>query len=160
VLAEQWHGGVQRRAPTRAFRAARRTLAAWESVMHELTIATELVTAAVREAQKHNARRVRLLVCHVGLMQQIVPDVLTEAFALAAAGTPAEGAGIEIRTILPRGLCLACGAEAEQAEWTYKCPRCGSSDLRVTGGDELVLASMVLELEDERGSDAQCVRAE
>jgi len=128
--------------------------------MHELTIAMELVAAAVREAQKHNARRVQALVCRVGLMQQIVPDMLTEAFALAAAGTPAEGAAVEIKTILPRGLCRACGAEAEQSEWTYRCPECGSNDLRVTGGDDLVLASVVLELDDECGSDAQRVRAE
>jgi hydrogenase nickel incorporation protein HypA/HybF len=128
--------------------------------MHELTIATELVAAAIREAQKHNARRVQSLLCHVGTMQQIVPTMLTEAFALAAAGTLAEGASVEIRSILPRGLCRACGAEADQPEWTYICPRCGSHDLRVSGGEELVLASLVLELDDECGSDAQRVRAE
>lgn len=117
--------------------------------MHELSIATELVDAAVREAAKHGARRIESLVCRVGMMQQIVPSILAEAFQIAAAGSPAEGATLEIQTIAPHVLCRSCGADSEQTEWSFACPKCGSSDVRTEGGDELILASISLELDDE-----------
>jgi hydrogenase nickel incorporation protein HypA/HybF len=117
--------------------------------MHELSVASELVDAAVREAAKHNARRIESVTCHVGLMQQIVPAILVDAFQMAATGTPAEGAALEVLTVAPHVNCRACGSDTEQTEWSFACPKCGSSDVTTTGGDELVLASVTLELDDE-----------
>jgi len=117
--------------------------------MHELIVATEILETAVAEARKHNARRVEKVICHVGLMQQIVPEILTDAFGIAAAGTMAEGAVLEIVSIAPRVKCRACGGDTETAEWDFSCPKCGSSDVRTEGGDELVLASVMMEVDDE-----------
>ena len=69
--------------------------------MHEFSIATELVATVVREAQQHGARRVERLECRCGAMRQVVPAMLIEAFGLAAAGTLAEGARLDIRTVSP-----------------------------------------------------------
>ncbi len=118
--------------------------------MHEFSIATELVAAAVDEAGRHGARRVRRVECRVGLMRQVVPEMLVDAFGLAAAGTIAEGAELAVITVAPRVACRACGAEGAQQEWTYACPTCRSPDVRISGGDELLLASVTLEVEDGR----------
>jgi hydrogenase nickel incorporation protein HypA/HybF len=118
--------------------------------MHEFAVATELVEAALREAQHRNARRIERLECRVGAMRQIAPEMLVDAFALAAAGTMAEGAVLDVKTIAPIVICRSCGDRREQREWAYRCPACGSPDIRLEGGDELLLASVTLEIEDER----------
>ncbi|MGB9624652.1 MAG: hydrogenase maturation nickel metallochaperone HypA [Phycisphaerae bacterium] len=118
--------------------------------MHEFAVAAELVEAALREAQQRHARRIERLECRVGAMRQIVPEMLVDAFALAAEGTPAEGAVLDVKTVALIVICRACGSRCEQREWTYRCPVCGSPDIRLEGGDELLLASVTLEIEDER----------
>jgi hydrogenase nickel incorporation protein HypA/HybF len=116
--------------------------------MHEFAVATELVAAAVQEAERRNARRIERLECRVGAMRQIVPEMLVDAFGLAAAGTMAEGATLDVKTVVPIVTCRSCGGRHEQHEWAYQCPACGSLDIRLDGGDELLLASVTLEIDD------------
>lgn len=116
--------------------------------MHEFSVATELVAAVLHEAERRGARRVERLECRVGTMRQIVPEMLSDAFGLASAGTIAEGAVLDVKTVLPVVTCRACGGTNEQHEWAYQCPKCGSLDVRIDGGDELLLASVTLELDD------------
>jgi hydrogenase nickel incorporation protein HypA/HybF len=118
--------------------------------MHEFAVATELVAAVLREAEQRGARRVERLECRVGTMRQIVPEMLAEAFGMAAMDTIAQGAELDVKMIAPVVTCRSCGITSEPREWTYtySCPRCGSVDVRVRGGDELLLASVTLELDD------------
>lgn len=116
--------------------------------MHEFAIAAELVTAAVREAGACDARRITSLVCRVGLMRQVVADMLVEAFQIASAGTLAEGATLKIETVAPTITCHDCGWSRRAAEWVCRCPGCGSVRIRLEGGDELLLVSVELEVPD------------
>ena len=116
--------------------------------MHEFAIAAELVDAAVREAGARDARRITSLVCRVGLMRQVVAEMLVEAFRMASAGTLAEGARLEVETVAPATACLDCGWSGRTSEWTCRCPKCGSVRIRLEGGDELLLMSMELEVPD------------
>lgn len=118
--------------------------------MHEFAIASELVAAVVREAERHGARRIERLECHVGIMRQVVPEMLAEAFAVAATGTLAERAVLHVETIPPVVTCRACGATEKPREWSFECSRCRSVDIRIEGGDELLLASVTLEVENGR----------
>jgi Zn finger protein HypA/HybF involved in hydrogenase expression len=38
--------------------------------------------------------------------------------------------------------CRACGGEAPVADLLATCPACGDDDVRLAGGDELVLESL------------------
>jgi hydrogenase nickel incorporation protein HypA/HybF len=116
--------------------------------MHELSVATELIAAALREAERRRARRIERLECRVGTMRQIVPEMLVDAFSLASAGTIAEGATLDVKAVAPIVTCRACGGRNEQHELAYQCPACGSVDIGIAGGDELLLASLTLELDD------------
>lgn len=118
--------------------------------MHEFSIATELVAAVVGEAERHGARRVESLECQCGTMRQIVPAMLIDAFELAAADTLAEGAQLTVKTVPPTIRCRDCGAETQPTDWAVECPRCTSLNIAVEGGDELLLTSVTLEVDDER----------
>ena len=117
--------------------------------MHELSVATEILETAIAEAKRHNARRVEKVICRVGVMQQIVPEILVDAFGMASAGTIAEKAVLEIVTITPHVLCRSCGGDTEAKQWEFSCPKCGSSEVQTKGGDELLLASVMMEVDDE-----------
>ncbi len=76
--------------------------------MHELAIVEEIV-AAVAEAG--GGRPVRHIVLEIGRLSTVLPDAVRFCFDLAAEGTVAEGAALEIVEVPGRGRCRACGGE-------------------------------------------------
>jgi hydrogenase nickel incorporation protein HypA/HybF len=110
--------------------------------MHELSIADAVVQIACRHAGERRVTRVEL---RVGHLRQVVPDALTFAFELVAQGTTVEGAELAIEQV-PAGIrCRSCAAEGTLAAFPACCPECGSLDVDVTGGDELLVDSLELE---------------
>jgi len=101
--------------------------------VHELAI-TESIVAAVRE--KLGGTPVRLVRVEVGRLSGVVPDALRFCFELATAGTPLEGAELDIIGQPGRGRCRDCAAEFDTDDWLALCD-CGSADVEVLGGREL-----------------------
>jgi hydrogenase nickel incorporation protein HypA/HybF len=113
--------------------------------MHELAIADCIVDIASRHAR---GRRVTQVEVRVGHLRQVVPDALTFAFELVAQGTPVEGAELALEQVPANVHCSACAAEGTLTAFPACCPSCGSLDVELTGGDELLVDSLELE-EDE-----------
>jgi hydrogenase nickel incorporation protein HypA/HybF len=67
---------------------------------------------------------------------------------MLAPGTILASAEIEIAE--PRAVCVCrgCGARREIEELMAQCPECGSGDVSIEGGQELVLQSIELEEPD------------
>jgi hydrogenase nickel incorporation protein HypA/HybF len=110
--------------------------------MHELSIADAVVQIVSRHANERRVTRVELKVGH---LRQVVPDALEFAFGLVAEGTPAEGAELEMEEVPADVRCRACGAESRLAAFPAHCAPCGSLDVEVTGGDELLVEAIELE---------------
>ncbi|MGE5189023.1 MAG: hydrogenase maturation nickel metallochaperone HypA [Gemmatimonadota bacterium] len=108
--------------------------------MHELGIATEIVAAAVSEAEKHGAARITTVTVRVGVLRGIVPDSLRMYFDHAVKGTLAGGAALEIEEEPVLVACPACG-ETEASGLTLSCPACGRDGVAIRGGDYLQLVS-------------------
>ena len=117
--------------------------------MHELGIACALVEAAEAEARKHNARRVLGVSCRIGAIRQVMPDALREGFALAASGTLAVGAALHVTVTGMMLDCSDCACKEELPAWAFECPRCHSMNVRLSGGDDLELTSVELEVPDD-----------
>jgi hydrogenase nickel incorporation protein HypA/HybF len=83
----------------------------------------------------------------VGRLRQVVPGALAFAFELVASGTSVAGAKLNIEDEPLRVACARCSSESEQNEFPLTCAHCGSLDVDVVAGDELLVES--LELEDE-----------
>jgi hydrogenase nickel incorporation protein HypA/HybF len=113
--------------------------------MHELAIADCIVDIASRHAR---GRRVTKVEVRVGHLRQVVPDALSFAFELVAQGTPVEAAELALEEVPATVQCGACAAEAMLTAFPACCPSCGSLDVEVTGGDELLVDALELE-EDE-----------
>ena len=111
--------------------------------MHELSIADALVAIAARHAGDRQVVRVEVKLGH---LRQVVPQALEFAFGLVAAGTPVEGAELVMEIVPAAGRCRACGVEGELPAFPLLCPACGSADLELTRGEELLVDA--LELED------------
>ncbi len=111
--------------------------------MHELSIAESVV----RIAEQHAAGRpVAAVELKVGHLRQVVPSALAFAFELVAQGTCVEGAELVMEEIPAGGRCRGCGTESELDGFPLLCPRCGSWDLELLRGEELLVDA--LELED------------
>jgi hydrogenase nickel incorporation protein HypA/HybF len=67
---------------------------------------------------------------------------MAQAFEMIAAGTEADGAAVEVVTVPATVTCHACGSAGEVSDPVPACPRCGSVDVDVSGGDELTLESV------------------
>jgi len=111
--------------------------------VHELSIAESVV----RIAEQHAAGRpVAAVELKVGHLRQVVPSALAFAFELVAQGTCVEGAELVMEEIPAAGRCRGCGTESELDDFPLLCPSCGSWDLELLRGEELLVDA--LELED------------
>jgi len=81
----------------------------------------------------------------VGHLRQVVPDALAFAFGLVAEGTCAEGAELRLEQVPAATRCRACGAETEQTGWPMACAACGSFDVQVIRGEELLVTCVEVE---------------
>ncbi len=110
--------------------------------MHELSIAESVVQVASRHAE---GRRVTKVYLKVGHLRQVVPSALAFSFEIVAEGTPAEGAELEIQEVPATGLCRDCETESQLFSFPLQCRSCGSCDLRIVEGEELLVESLELE---------------
>jgi len=107
--------------------------------VHELGLCESVVAAVERRAGSRPVARVRV---RVGRLHHVHPEAFGQSFAVAAAGTVAEGAVADLVLVPVAWTCATCGHEGEADELPPACPSCGSVTLTLTGGDELVLESI------------------
>lgn len=108
--------------------------------MHELAITRGVVDMVT---ERTAGRRVSLVRMRVGTLTCVVPDALRFCFDVAAEGTALEAADLEIEEVPGRLACRACGEESDVVDGLRLCP-CGSGDVAVTAGEELLVVSVEL----------------
>ncbi len=114
--------------------------------MHELSVCLALTRTVTGIAKRHGADRIERIRLLVGPLSGIETPLLEHAFPLAAAGTPAEGARLEIRAAPVVVACTACGAETTCTPNRLLCADCGDFRTRVVSGEEMLLESVDLDL--------------
>lgn len=113
--------------------------------MHELAITKGVIDIVNDEARKKGFTRVLEIGLRVGEFSGIVPQCLVEFFPIAAAGSPAEGAALDIQTIPAAFKCLDCGYEGAADRKNACCPQCGSTALKMTAGREFYVENLKVE---------------
>jgi hydrogenase nickel incorporation protein HypA/HybF len=116
--------------------------------MHELSICHAMMTQVEEIAAREGASSVAAIVIRIGPLSGVVPDLLQQAFTIARAGTLAAEAELITELEPIRVRCLECEAESQVAPNRLLCDACGSYRTQVTGGDELLLASVELDIAD------------
>jgi hydrogenase nickel incorporation protein HypA/HybF len=117
--------------------------------MHELSVCLSLLDQVQRIAAEHGAQRVERILLRVGPLSGVEAPLLRHAYPLAAAGTIAEDAVLDIEAAPVRVHCKVCGAETEATANRLLCGACGDWQTRLVSGDEMLLANLELILPDE-----------
>jgi hydrogenase nickel incorporation protein HypA/HybF len=111
--------------------------------MHELSIATNIVRIAEREASKAGATDIRGIRLKIGALSGVVRDALEFAFDVAAEGTMLEGATLTIDDVPVVVYCPQCDAEHElPTPHRFRCPSCDTRTGDVRQGRDLDIASL------------------
>jgi hydrogenase nickel incorporation protein HypA/HybF len=108
--------------------------------MHELAITQSVVDTVIERTGRAPVASVRV---RVGRLTGVVPDAMAFCFELVTAGTPLQGSVLEFEQPEGRGHCRTCGQDFPLADLILLC-RCGSADVEVLTGRELVVVSVIL----------------
>jgi hydrogenase nickel incorporation protein HypA/HybF len=108
--------------------------------MHELAITQGIVEMIVERTDR---ARIAAVYLRIGKVSGVVPDAVRFCFDLVAAGSPVQGARLEIDEPAGRARCRTCGSAFEVEGLVVLCP-CGSADVEVVGGDELLVRAVEL----------------
>ena len=108
--------------------------------MHELGI-TRNIVAICREHAR--GRRVTRVTVSIGKLSAVMPRAVAFCFDIAAAGTPVEGARLEIEEIDGRGRCRSCGDGRAIETLVVRCasPTCDGR-IDIIAGEELTIREM------------------
>jgi len=113
--------------------------------MHELSLSISLVAYLQDLATSQGLRRIDAIYLEVGELTHVEPRQLKEAFKIASQGTLAEKSRVYIRRKRLGLRCAKCGRETKfepketLVDYTFKCAHCGSSDVEIDKGRELLL---------------------
>ena len=107
--------------------------------MHEFGLCEGVLDAVQKRAAGRQVAGIRV---RCGVRHAVDPASMAQAFEMVAAGTEADGAAVEVVTVPATVTCHGCGTASEVSDPIPVCPRCGSADVDVSGGDELTLESV------------------
>ena len=117
--------------------------------MHEMSIASSLLTIVQEEMKKHGVSRLLLVRVRCGALTNIVPEALSFAFEALTMGTPFEGAVLEMEEVPLTLRCSKCGAvftPSPEEQFFAACPACGSeAGHHVESGKEFYIENIEAE---------------
>lgn len=127
--------------------------------MHEFSAACSIVDTALEAATSNRASKVSIVNVEVGEFTFLIPEQLIFNFEIASKNSILEGAELRIKTVRGRLLCNDCGFEGESkidpdipnqiaVFAPMKCPKCGGSSTKITGGKDFVITSIEAEVVD------------
>ncbi len=112
--------------------------------MHELSLAQDMVEQICLAAARENAVRIERIVMAVGAYSGVDCEAFEFAFPFAAEGTLAEGSELVIELVAAKAVCRDCRAEFKPAPACLLCEKCGSDNITLQGGRELLIRSVEL----------------
>jgi hydrogenase nickel incorporation protein HypA/HybF len=107
--------------------------------VHELAITNEILRTVLRSARHQRAARVHRILLVVSELSDLQPLWLQRYFDRIAAGTPADGARLEVERLAPQFACARCvgvfSVPLGEVD-TAACPTCGSRDFHLVAGPD------------------------
>ncbi len=114
--------------------------------MHELSIVDALIEQVEKEVKRSGQPgRITRLDLVIGRLSGVNPDSIRFAFTMLAPGTLVAEATLSITEPKAVCCCQVCGQRTEIDEISAVCSSCGSGDVTIEGGQELILQSIELE---------------
>jgi hydrogenase nickel incorporation protein HypA/HybF len=122
--------------------------------VHEISIATQLVELVMQHLPDRGVM-VTSLRLRIGELSCVHGDALRFGFELVTAGTPLQGAALQIDTVPVSIYCTVCGSvETIESIQDFCCPHCQTPSADIRFGQELDLESIevieVIEVIDQK----------
>ena len=105
--------------------------------MHEMALAESVREIVEVTARRHDARRVTAVQLEIGVLSHVEPEALRFCFDAVMRGGLAEGATLEIARTPGEAWCMPCGETVPLQRKGDACPKCGSHQLAISGGDAM-----------------------
>lgn len=110
--------------------------------MHEFSIAESILRTALAEAEKRQSKRICSLRIRLGKASHIEPESLEFCIRVAAKGTIAKDARMEITPLELTAKCRKCGCIFIIRSTQRLCPGCDGENLEILTGSEVFLESL------------------
>ena len=107
--------------------------------MHEIKIMQNVVSILEEQISSPEIGEVRTIFLEVGKLRYIIPDIMITGFKNIPKSKKLEKAELEIKEVPVRVKCLKCDDIGEISPDVFKCPSCGSDDVEMVSGDELII---------------------
>lgn len=112
--------------------------------MHEMSYAEAILENVLKIAEKNGAREVKKVHLVIGELLLINPEQLRFCLSAISKDTPMENAEIEIEFSKASIRCIKCGKMYDSPLGVCEC----GGFVSVDGGKEMILKSLVMEVED------------
>lgn len=120
--------------------------------MHEMSLVEAVFESLLPLCVDKGWKRVEKVTLRIGTLRQVIPEALLFCFETAAAGTPLEGAILDIQEVPIRQKCRHCGLEWGGEIPLGRCTDCGSTEVDTISGVELDIESLEVAVDDDQKS--------
>ena len=113
--------------------------------MHEMSLAEGVLQLIEDSAKTENFSRVKTVWLEIGQLAGVDAEAMKFCFEAVVRDSIAQDARLEIIETPGQAWCLQC-AETVQVQALYDaCPKCGSHQVQVTGGNEMRVKELDVE---------------
>ena len=105
--------------------------------MHEMSLAEGVLQIVEQSAREQGFARVRSVRLEIGALALVEPEAMRFCFDAVTRGSIADGARLEITTIPGAAWCMRCSDTILIDRRYDACPKCGSHQLQVSGGEAM-----------------------
>jgi len=110
--------------------------------MHEMSLSEGVLQLIQQNAKAQGFDRVTAVTLAIGELAGVDGEALRFSFEAVTRGTLADSARLDLKSVPGEAWCLPCGRTVHVARRIDPCPRCGSHQLQVTGGNDMILKSL------------------
>lgn len=110
--------------------------------MHEMSLCEGVLQIIESEAKVQKFTKVKRVILDVGALAGVEIAALEFSFEVVMRGSIAENAVLQINEVEAQAWCMQCAESITVKERYDACPKCGSYQLQVSGGDEMKIKEL------------------
>ncbi|MEI8018970.1 MAG: hydrogenase maturation nickel metallochaperone HypA [Schlesneria sp.] len=110
--------------------------------MHERSLVKGLIEQVLEEGRNRRLSQIHEIRISIGEFSGVEPLLVKSAFDEMAGEYWLTPVQLAIEVIPLSAICLACQSSFCVTDFRFVCPKCGGSEVKVTGGEELRLVSL------------------
>ena len=113
--------------------------------MHEMSLCESVMQVIEDHAQRQGFSRVNTVWLEIGDLAGVELEAMRFSFEAISRNTLADRARLEIVELPGQAWCMPCALTVTVHQRFAQCPKCGSYQLQVTGGNEMRIKELEVE---------------